>query len=654
MASIEYIVRATDAASGVFARIAASADGLDKQLGDLSKRIATPSVDLKDAKFTLGMLNAAKRLDKLSAMVAAPGVDVDTAKAQTEILRITAMLDRLDAKRVSVDVAVHRSVLSRLSFGALGGAAGGAAGAAGGAAQGAGGLAGGIFSNPVTATAAIAAGLASLPFIAQAAAGGITLALGGALSGIAILGAIKAKSVQNSFAGLAKTANADLVKIGRPFVPVLNSIAATAGKVLGGLAPVFKSAAQIMAGPFKLFADTLLKAFNQPAVATSIRAVASAFGAILKALAPQLGSDIRDIAIGITNIAQAVSKNPGAFAGFISFLFKIAGGALDIISSLTRVATWIEKHWNVIKWIVAPVVVAVVEVVKHWGTLRHQTAVIFDGARHDIAHVWDMIWNNTAGRVQRGVSDVIGWFKGLPGRVLGALTGLGHGLARFASAAMTEMWNGIKNVGSGILGWFGGFVGKIVGFFSRLLHHSPTGDFYFMGKNMMEGLAMGIKDHARLVGNAARFAVSGALGGDALANQSLARKIFPWDASQWAPFVRLVMAESGFNRFASRAGAAADEDAVRRAGRWRVPRGTAAVVDVQLHRRAVRQPCRRVGARTVRALVRQRPARRDLRPADPDRRRRARPRTGGHQPGRFPWRREHHRQRQRVAAGIPG
>src|SRR6266568_7468496 len=114
MASIEYVVRATDAASAVFARIGASADGLDKQLADLSKRVATPEVDLKDAKFQLGMLNAAKRLDKLSAMIADPSVDVDTAGAQLEILRITAMLDRLDARHVDVSVGVHQSVLSRL------------------------------------------------------------------------------------------------------------------------------------------------------------------------------------------------------------------------------------------------------------------------------------------------------------------------------------------------------------------------------------------------------------------------------------------------------------------------------------------------------------------------------------------------------------
>jgi hypothetical protein len=57
---------------------------------------------------------------------------------------------------------------------------------------------------------------------------------------------------------------------------------------------------------------------------------------------------------------------------------------------------------------------------------------------------------------------------------------------------------------------------------------------------------------ARAFGQALAAAASGsgALGGDARANEALARRIFPWGASQWPPFVALVMAESGFNRYA--------------------------------------------------------------------------------------------------------
>src|SRR5262249_48856494 len=44
---------------------------------------------------------------------------------------------------------------------------------------------------------------------------------------------------------------------------------------------------------------------------------------------------------------------------------------------------------------------------------------------------------------------------------------------------------------------------------------------------------------------------AGALGGDAAVNEALARRMFPWPATQWPPFVSLEMSEAGFNRFAT-------------------------------------------------------------------------------------------------------
>jgi len=46
------------------------------------------------------------------------------------------------------------------------------------------------------------------------------------------------------------------------------------------------------------------------------------------------------------------------------------------------------------------------------------------------------------------------------------------------------------------------------------------------------------------------FGGSNALGGDAAANERLARSMFPWPASMWPSFVYLEMREAGFNRFA--------------------------------------------------------------------------------------------------------
>jgi phage-related protein len=573
MASIQYVVTATDAASAVFAKIGASADGLDKQLEDLSKRVATPEIDLKDAKFTAGMIAAAKRLDKLSAQMAEPGVNLEDGKFQAEIIKINAQLDRLDAKRVEVSVGVDRSALSRLGGLFGGGAAGGAAGGAGGAggvASRFGNLSGAFAALPAPAIiAAIGAALAALPFIAQAAGAGIVAGLGAGLAGIAILGASKTKAVKDSFADLKKSANADLVKIGAPFVPVLTSIMRTAGTVLNALTPVFKSAAQIMAGPFKLFADTLLKAFGQPAVATSIKDVAKAFGDILKALAPQLPGDIKDIAIGIERIANAISKNPGAFAAMISFLFKATGFALSMVAALTSVANYIEKHfipalgdirkawddarhqtavildgmrhdsahtWDQIFSNTMGTVIRLTHNVETWfNSGRHETAVIFDGQRHDISHAWDQIWSTTLSQVRNGVNGVLIWFNGMPGRILHALFGLGHQLYAFARAALNEFWSGLKSVAGSVFGWVKNFVSTIWDTVKKFFGiNSPSSLFYSAGKNLMLGLENGIKDHAHKAVAAART-VSRQVGNVGSGVQ------------RWAPLVRQALAMEGLS-----------------------------------------------------------------------------------------------------------
>jgi len=375
MASIQYVVNAVDSASGVFAKIAASADGLDRQLADLSKRVATPEVDLKDAKFTLGMVNAAKRLDKLSAMVADPSVDVDTGKAQLEILKITAMLDRLDAKHVDVGVGV------------------GGAAAGGGALGRFGNLTGAFAALPTPAMiGAIAAAIAALPFVAQAAAGGIVAALGGAFAGLGVLAASKSQGVQKSFHAMAASIGNDMrYNIGKPLVPVLENILGVARRVFHSMAGTFHDAMQLMAPDIKVFGDTLLRSFKQPAVKQSILDIASAFGAVLRALAPQLPGDIKDVAIGITRIANTIKDNPRAFADLISFFFKATGFALSMVAALGAVANYVEKHF----------IPALMDIRKGWDEARHQTMVILDGMRHEVAHVWDQIFQNTIGTVIR-------------------------------------------------------------------------------------------------------------------------------------------------------------------------------------------------------------------------------------------------------------
>jgi hypothetical protein len=206
-----------------------------------------------------------------------------------------------------------------------------------------------------------------------------------------------------------------------------------------------------------------------------------------------------------------------------------------------------------------------------FSQFRHSTAVIFDGVRHDIAHTWDQIWSNTIGRVQRGISDVIGWFKGLPGRAVGALFGLGHSLAAFAGKAIGEMWTGFKNVWSAVEHWFTGLPARIL---HALGIHSPPGWAIDAGKHIMSGLNIGLghglgKLTSFTTSIAAQVAagLSGGLGGvtgafthSAGVAQSYARSLlsmYGWSQSQMNSLIPLWNHESGWNAYAVNASSGA-------------------------------------------------------------------------------------------------
>ena len=138
----------------------------------------------------------------------------------------------------------------------------------------------------------------------------------------------------------------------------------------------------------------------------------------------------------ITQIAQAISKNPKAFADFLNFMFQVVIAALQVIIFLTKAANYIEQHFKP----------AIHDIAVIWNATRHEVMVILDQMFSDSvgriirfghnaevaynaiggwivewyrqlasesAYYWDVIWNNTIGRTIRGAHDVEAEYNGL-------------------------------------------------------------------------------------------------------------------------------------------------------------------------------------------------------------------------------------------------
>lgn len=603
----------------------AKLDALDARAEALKK--AFPTYALKVDSATAQAKLAVFRADlKSVADAAAKPVEVQllSAKAvktledirlRADKLRLTfpTMTAKIDDREFAAKLAVmaaeakitgdliDRDLSGAGGPGGIPGFGGGASGASPAASAAPTGLA-----NPYVAAGAAAAVLTTLPFLAQAAATSITIGLGGALAGLGILGAAKTKSVITSFDDLKTHATKDLTDIGASFVPVLNNILKDATTTLGKLTPVFAAAEKTISGPFQVFSDALIKTFASPAVKTSIDAVAKAFGAILTSITPSLAGDVNNIAIGVTNIAKAVSENPHAVADFVSDLTKIAGGALNIISSLTRVANWIESNWNVVKWIVAPVDEAISEVVAHWHTLSTDTSAVFttikngiisawntiwtstkssvttgvasvvgfytglvskigtamSAVRSGIASAWATIWTSTKNTVTAGVSAIVGFFQGLPGKVTSALSSLGSTLLNIGKGAMSSLLSGFTSVAGSILSWLGNFAKSILNaiaspFGIHFSEPSVSTTFHKVGAQIMQGLINGIESKVTAAvshATAAANAVTGAMGSAGVSNasgvaalKSAAAKHGWTSAAEWAALNNVEMREAGYS-----------------------------------------------------------------------------------------------------------
>ena len=571
------------------------------KLKELGARVADPAIDVKDKAAVAAVAAMQVKLNQLGRKITPRITLEGVARVEAGVLALDAQLDKLDGRNVDVTVSVHQSVLSRISglFGGGGGAGSGGGGGlsslvSGGltspAGLGALGVGGALL-------AALAPGVISLGLGGATGLGAIGGGLFGAAQGSKILKADTAninqittalktaigKQKQQLSAAL-KDANKQYAKDSaffapfsafqltlqnlakvvlkplRPVMAPLTALFTDFGKGLAKLGPVLTQVLDASIPFVHTFLNVLLKAGAQLLPAFSYALNQMVASGALKIMTQSLVILVKGLADFVVALGPGMLSSAKLFRDVmqgVAVILKATGIALSFVANAVQefVHRWRLQFdvltRDIIKW-------------------HHEIAVIFDGVRHDIAHVWDQIfensvgmvirlahnvetqfnslrasvanvwdtiWRNTVSRVRNGISDVVGWFQGLPRRVTGALFGFGHSLYAFAHSAMTEFWNALKNVGGSVWHWLTGWVKALPGWLRKLLHiNSPSGVFYDIGKNMMLGLFHGIKDHAWKASHAAQQAAAGlnAFGGK-----------FGPGVTQWAPDILRVLAMLG-------------------------------------------------------------------------------------------------------------
>jgi hypothetical protein len=231
--------------------------------------------------------------------------------------------------------------------GAASGSSGGALSKIGGAVSGAVGgipLIGGLISGPQAAIT-IPAIATLVTLVVQQVGGAIVGGLGTVLAGMGIAGALMSGKLATPLKDLSTAFHNFMISIGGPLVPVLASVLDVISRTITTLTPVFKGAEQIISGPLQKFLTAIVQSFGLPSVATSIDAVARAFGSILDAITPTIAPNMDKLATAITNIANQISNNPQAIADFFTLITNFVVFLLNAIGSLTNLATKLEQQW---------------------------------------------------------------------------------------------------------------------------------------------------------------------------------------------------------------------------------------------------------------------------------------------------------------------
>jgi hypothetical protein len=337
---------AADAANAQFRgeiTAAEAAQAQSRALGEVARSeglatVAARQLERADIAQALAARAAGKAADELA----------DQQREAGRAALLTAGVQRLTALRASGAVREHNALLARMrrEYTGLGNDVQEMSNRSGRAwrlFERAGTMATGLVTKGMTklsemgplTLAAIALGIASLPILAVAAGGAITLGLGGALAAVAIMAASKNAQVQRSFSELKKHVTSELTEMSKPFVPVLTHIATTFTKTFDSLAPALSGAFKTMAPAIQYFVDQFATGLGR--MGPTIAKVADEFAPLLGTLGTQMPTIMANLSHGIDGFVSAVSGHEGDFAGFIvalSDIVKYAGYAAKALGAV--------------------------------------------------------------------------------------------------------------------------------------------------------------------------------------------------------------------------------------------------------------------------------------------------------------------------------
>lgn len=288
-------------------------------------------------------------------------------------------------------------------------------------------------------------------------------------------------------------------------------MAAAAGRAVAAAARVAasfaKTAARMIASTVTAAAKVIAQWVLMAAKAVIQAAIMAAAWLAANPVALVIALIVGLVVVIIKNWDTIKEKTVAAFNAVWGFIKKIAGFIKDIFFKVHPVGIII-KHWDTIKEKTVAAFNAV------WGFIKKVARGIVDVfLRYHPVGIIISHWNQIKDGAISRARSLLSWLTGLPRRIVGAVGRLGGLLYGAGRDVLIGLWNGIVSMANRIRGWIMDLVRNIIpGPVRRVLGiHSPSKVMAGFGRNIGEGLALGIASTERMVGRAALGLANAAL-----------------------------------------------------------------------------------------------------------------------------------------------
>lgn len=257
------------------------------------------------------------------------------------------------------------------------------------------------------------------------------------------------------------------------FLPMLQSFAEWIGKNQGVIMPLV-----IVLGALAAAVWIVNVAMYANPIGLIIAAVVLLIGIIVllvtqwDTIAKFLGEVWAHFLNGITIITDAfVAWWDGMWAGFGGFVTDVWNGFIG----------WIQGVWDgFVSWIMA----VILGYATFWYNVWLGIASFFTG-----------IWDGIVSFGRDAINNLISFFTGLPGQIMGALSGAATWLVDIGSDIVAGIWEGIQDAWGNLVDWFSGLFGDLIGIAKKILGiASPSRVFrYEVGAMIPAGVEMGVE-----------------------------------------------------------------------------------------------------------------------------------------------------------------